>query len=70
MPTMQELANALELKADLERLREILMSADSAINPGDRGGLSLDKWNERLKATTQEVRNGVAICNRLLNPSR
>lgn len=70
MPTMQDCADALQRKADLERLREILMSADSAINPGDRGGLSLDKWNDRLKAVTQEIRQGVAICNRLLNPSR
>ena len=68
MATMQELADALETKAMVEDLREILMSADSAINPGDRGGLSLDKWNERLKAVTQDIRRGVARCNQFLNP--
>lgn len=70
MPTMEELAKALDTKAMVEELRETLMSADGAINPGDRGGLSLDKWNERLKATTQDIRRGVARCNEFLNPPR
>jgi hypothetical protein len=70
MATMEELAKALDTKAMVEELRDLLMSADSAINPGDRDGISLDKWNERLKITTQDIRRGVARCNAFLNPPR
>jgi hypothetical protein len=43
-----------------ERVREMemaLKSADEAINPPDRGGISLDSWNQRLKAATALIRS-------------
>lgn len=36
-----------------------LKAADAAINPSDRSGISLDKWNERLKATTVQIRAAI-----------
>lgn len=33
-------------------LLEALKTAAAAINPSDRGGISLMEWNERLKAAT------------------
>jgi hypothetical protein len=37
-------------------LRNALEIADAAINPKDMVGLSLEKWNERLKAATATIR--------------
>jgi hypothetical protein len=37
-----------------------LRAADEAINPPDRKGISLDKWNDRLKAATKTIRAAVA----------
>ena len=44
------------LEAEVARLREALKIADMAINPPDRGGISLDHWNVRLKNATGVIR--------------
>lgn len=41
-----------------------LRTADEAINPLDRAGISLDKWNERLKAATITIRAALTSENR------
>lgn len=35
----------------------LLRRVDEAINPPDRGGISLDVWQQRLKAITAEIRS-------------
>lgn len=42
--------------AVLDQMREALKAADEAINPPDRGGISLDTWNKRLKTATATIR--------------
>lgn len=42
------------------KYREALSDADLAINPPDRSGISLDKWNERLKSATAKIRDVLA----------
>ena len=46
----------LTLRQQNAALREALKSADAAINPPDRKGISLHVWNERLKAATKIIR--------------
>lgn len=41
----------------IDRQREALERADDAINPKDREGISLDKWNTRLKEATAFIRS-------------
>lgn len=52
--TQRNRADALE--QEVARLREALKIADMAINPPDRGGISLDHWNVRLKNATGVIR--------------
>lgn len=40
-----------------ERAEALLRECDAAINPPDRGGISLDQWNQRLKAVTAKIRD-------------
>ena len=42
--------------ARAEKAEALLRECDEAINPPDRGGISLDIWNQRLKAVTQKIR--------------
>ncbi len=44
------------LEAENKRLREALAVADEAINPKDRGGISMHVWGQRLKAATEIIR--------------
>ena len=37
-----------------------LKTADEAINPPDRSGISLDAWNSRLKTATAAIRAAIA----------
>lgn len=46
----------LEAINEIKKLRAALKVADEAINPPDRDGISLEKWNERLKAATKTIR--------------
>lgn len=70
--TFEELLAALERKdeqiskltwqvrdtcARAEKAEALLRECDSAINPPDRSGISLDVWNERLKAVTATIRD-------------
>ncbi len=48
----------------IEAQEKALKAADLAINPPDRGGISLDKWNERLKAATAEIRAALTSTER------
>jgi hypothetical protein len=45
-----------EVARNIASRREALKVADAAINPPDRGGISLDEWNKRLKAATATIR--------------
>lgn len=45
-----------ELETEISLLRKTLLTADEAINPHDRGGISMEKWNVRLKAATAAIR--------------
>lgn len=45
---------------EIEALRETLEIADAAINPKDKGGLSMHKWNKRLKEATTTIRAALA----------
>lgn len=39
-----------------EKAEALLRECDEAINPPDRGGISLDQWNQRLKAVTAKIK--------------
>lgn len=52
--------NLIRQAQTIGRLRNLLHDADEAINPPDRGGLSMEKWNERLKAITAKIRTELA----------
>ena len=43
----------------VEKLHRLLHDVDEAINPPDRSGISLAKWNERLKAITARIRDAL-----------
>jgi small-conductance mechanosensitive channel len=44
----------------IDQLVDALKTADKAINPPDRDGISLDKWNSRLKEATAAIRAAIA----------
>jgi hypothetical protein len=41
-------------------LMDALKFADEAINPPDRGGISMDEWNRRLKDATARIHAALA----------
>lgn len=43
--------------ARAEKAEALLRECDEAINPPDRGGISLDQWDQRLKAVTAKIRD-------------
>jgi hypothetical protein len=60
-----ELADHLEHElaaqsALLAQAATALEAADEAINPPDRGGISMDTWNKRLKVSTTTIREALA----------
>lgn len=42
--------------ARAERAEALLRECNEAMNPPDRGGISLDTWNQRLKGVTAKIR--------------
>lgn len=53
----QDMRGALRIEREkTAKLIDLLKRADEAINPPDRGGISMEKWNVRLKAITAEIR--------------
>jgi hypothetical protein len=56
-------ANARLMAASPEMLAA-LKTAAAAINPSDRGGISLMEWNERLKAATVAINAAIAKAER------
>ena len=51
---VREAADEIEgLRARVAELEKVLVSTVFAINPPDRGGISMGEWNTRLKAATQ-----------------
>lgn len=59
MGIMDDMASGLRKKALVESLLAALKHADASINPPDRDGISLDKWNGRLKSATVEIRAAI-----------
>lgn len=45
-----------QFRAAYRKAREALIAADAAINPPDRGGISMAEWNKRLKTATATIR--------------
>jgi hypothetical protein len=64
--TSEQMAKMMQAKATVERLRQALRAADSAINPADRSGISLDEWNKRLKSATLDIRDAVRRADEFL----
>ena len=54
----RDMRSALRIaRQEQAKLLNLLSRADEAINPKDRSGISLDKWQQRLKAITAEIRS-------------
>ena len=53
-------AQLAEANARAERAEFALKTADAAINPRDKSGISMHVWNERLKAATEIIRQALS----------
>lgn len=53
-----------DLCIERDRARDAIRNAIEAINPADRGGISLDVWNGRLKAATATMQEALNYDNR------
>ena len=51
-----DLTAAVEAGVTLGQVLEVLREYESAVNPPDRGGISLHEWNKRLQAATEPAR--------------
>lgn len=55
-----------EAQEEIRQLRRALVAADKAMNPPDKGGISMHEWNKRLKEATRLVRAVLGRWNRTL----
>lgn len=57
--TKEEAEQMFRVRDAAHEMLAALRVADAAINPPDRGGISMAIWHERLKAATAQIRAAI-----------